>query len=55
MSYLFNEDKPADILIKHWLYNCVSKVMRPILFWREDTAPVQLNDAINHKDEASQL
>ena len=28
---------PADILSKHWAYNKVSHVLRPLLFWRGDT------------------
>ena len=49
-----SEDNPADILNKHWSYNCVWKLMRSILFWRGDTALVPNNDAVINKDEDSQ-
>ena len=41
-----SEDNPADILSKHWSYNCVWKLMRPILFWRGDTALIPNSDNV---------
>jgi hypothetical protein len=32
---------PADILSKHWGYSQVWHILKPILFWKGDTAMVQ--------------
>ena len=33
-------ENPADILRKHWAYHKVADVLKPILFWRGDTADI---------------
>ena len=33
---------PADILSKHWGYNCVWSLLRPLMFWSGDTADITL-------------
>jgi hypothetical protein len=36
---------PADILSKHWGYQQVWKLLRPLLFWQGDTVDIlDLND-----------
>ena len=31
---------PADVLSKHWGYQAVWRLMRPLLFWKGDTANI---------------
>jgi hypothetical protein len=33
-------NNPADVLTKHWAYSQVWRVLRPILFWKGDTADI---------------
>jgi hypothetical protein len=33
-------NNPADVLTKHWAYSQVCRVLRPILFWKGDTADI---------------
>ena len=39
-----SEDNTAGILSKHWSYNYVWKLMKQILFWRQDTALIPNDD-----------
>ena len=39
-AHLYGEFNPADILSKHWGYQQVWHLMRPILFWVGDTANI---------------
>ena len=54
ITHIRSEDNPADILSKHWSYNCVWKLTRPILCWRGDTTLIPNNDATKNNDEDSQ-
>ena len=36
--HIAGTQNPADILSKHWDYNSVWPVLRPLLFWEGDTA-----------------
>ena len=35
--HIFGQENPADVLSKHWGYQQVWPVLRPILFWSGDT------------------
>ena len=35
--FIDGKDNPADILSKHWSYNDIWRLMKPILFWQGDT------------------
>jgi hypothetical protein len=39
-AHINGEHNPADILSKHWAYQAVWKLLRPILFWRGDTMDI---------------
>lgn len=41
--HLPSKFNPADIVSKHWSYNCVWKLLRPLLFWFGDTADIPLD------------
>jgi len=36
-AYILGEHNPADTLSKHWAYQAVWPLIRPILFWSGDT------------------
>jgi hypothetical protein len=40
VSFYFTKgkDNPADILSKHWSYNDIKDVLKPVLYWKGDTA-----------------
>jgi hypothetical protein len=38
--HVLGTNNPADVLTKHWAYSQVWRVLRPILFWRGDTADI---------------
>jgi hypothetical protein len=42
--FMDGKDNPADILSKHWGYQQVWKLLRPILFWEGDTAECLFDD-----------
>ena len=49
--HINGKDNPADILSKHWGYQQVWHLLKPILFWQGDT--VDINDTIDQaQDEA---
>ena len=39
--FIKGSTNPADILSKHWGYSDVWKLLRPLLFWRGDTADIE--------------
>ena len=39
-AYIRGEDNPADTLSKHWAYQAVWPLIRPILFWSGDTMKI---------------
>jgi len=41
---------PADILSKHWSYQQVWKLLKPLLFWHGDTLDILDLDDKNNKD-----
>ena len=43
--FIEGKDNPADILSKHWSYNDIWKLLKPILFWKGDTMKI-LEDQI---------
>ena len=40
LHYIPGDDNPADILSKHWDYASIWSQLKPILFWRGDTADI---------------
>ena len=38
--HLSGKHNPADVLSKHWSYNCVWKLLRPLMFWSGDTKEI---------------
>ena len=40
--YIPGKINPVDILSKHWGYNCVWSLLRPLTFWSGDTADIPL-------------
>ena len=38
--FIHGKENPADILSKHWSYNDVWKLLKPILFWQGDTMKI---------------
>ena len=43
-GYLKGENNLADILSKHWAYQAVWKLLRPVLFWKGDTMDIVRNE-----------
>ena len=41
--HLRSKFNPADIVNKYWSYNCVWKLLRPLLIWFGDTADIPLD------------
>ena len=39
--HLPGESNPADILSKHWGYQQVAKLLRPLMFWKGDTLDIE--------------
>jgi hypothetical protein len=39
-AYILGEHNPADTLSKHWAYQAVWPLIRPILFWSGDTMKI---------------
>ena len=46
-KFLVGKDNPADILLKHWSYQHVWKILQPTLFWRGDTMDLIPNQYID--------
>lgn len=42
-AHINGEHNPADILSKHWAYQAVWPLLRPILFWKGDTMGIVKN------------
>ena len=40
-NHIPGDTNPADILSKHWSYSQIWKTLKPILFWKGDTANIQ--------------
>jgi hypothetical protein len=40
LYHILGEDNPADILSKHWGYQQMWKLMKPLLFWYGDTVNI---------------
>ena len=45
-AHIRGEYNPADILTKHWGYQAVWPLLRPLLFWRGDTMDAPLPEAL---------
>ena len=43
-------DNPADILSKHWGYQQIWQVLKPILFWKGNTADL-IEEEYNESDQ----
>ena len=41
--FLPGKHNPADIVSKHWSYNCVWNLLRPLMFWYGDTADIPMD------------
>jgi hypothetical protein len=41
--WIDSKDNPADILSKHWGYQQIWEVLKPILFWHGDTQDISIN------------
>jgi hypothetical protein len=46
--HLSGDSNPADILSKHWGYQQVWQLLRPLLFWEGDTADLLCEDTIRN-------
>ena len=47
------DENPADIVSKHWAYNKVSHVLRPLMFWRGDTLDSNQPSCANFEEKFS--
>ena len=55
LYHIRSDHELVEILNTHWSYNCVWKVMIPILLWTQDTTHIQPSDTMKNKDENLQL
>jgi len=39
--FIDGSDNPADICSKHWGYQQIWKLLKPLLFWKGDTAEIE--------------
>ena len=42
--FIAGENNPADILSKHWGYQQVWKLLRPLLFWKGDMSGLEVDE-----------